>query len=190
MSEGFWPSFFDCGIPILGGGGGQDFSFYLDIKRRLKCTIVTTRCPSSRRLGFPIFDFFSANAEQNLTKVAVNQDVNILYQVFVFWGWPEKTRWPPWPLIDCDTFNFFSETAKRNSMKFDRKQDLNVFYQVWMFRADRKTKMVALVSGWLKYFRLILCNRWTEISETWLEARTQCPPPPHPREGSEYRIES
>ena len=65
-------------------------------------------------------------------------------------------------------------------MKFDRKQDLNVFYQVYMFRADRKTKMVALVSEWLNHFRLILCNRWTELNETWnlTGSMISVPPPP------------
>ena len=36
-------------------------------------------------------------------------------------------------------------------MKLDRKQDLNALYQVCVFRADRKIKMVALVSDWLRH---------------------------------------
>ena len=38
------------------------------------------------------------------------------------------------------------------------------------FRADLKNKMAALASDWLTHFRL-LCNRWTELNETWQEAR-------------------
>ena len=71
-------------------------------------------------------------------------------------------------------FDFFSETAKRNSTKLDRKQDLNVLYKVCVFRADRKNKMAALASDWLRHFRLLLWNRWTEFNETWQEARSQC----------------
>ena len=56
------------------------------------------------------------------------------------------------------------------------KQDLNVLYQVCVFRADRKNKMAALASDWLSHFRL-LWNRWTELNETWQEARSQCPLP-------------
>ena len=41
-------------------------------------------------------------------------------------------------------------------MKLDRKQDLNVLYQVCVFRADRKIKMAALASDWLRHFRLLL----------------------------------
>ena len=65
-----------------------------------------------------------------------------------------KTRWPPWPLIGWDIFDFSSETAEPNSMKLDRKQDLNALCQVCVFWADRKNKMAALASDWLRHFRL------------------------------------
>ena len=74
-------------------------------------------------------------------------------------------------------FDFSSEAAKRNSMKLDRKQELNVLYQVCVFRADRKNKMAALASDWLRHFRLLLWNRWTEFYETSQEARSQRPLP-------------
>ena len=69
-------------------------------------------------------------------------------------------------------FDFSSETTKRNSMKLDRKQDLNVLYQVCVFPADRKNKMAALASDWLRHFRLLLWNRWTEFNESRQEARS------------------
>ena len=72
-------------------------------------------------------------------------------------------------------FDFSTETAERNSMKLDRKQDLNVLYKVCVFGADRKNKMAALASDWLRHFRLLLWNRWTEFNETWQGARSQCP---------------
>ena len=93
---------------------------------------------------------------------------------FAFFGPIRKTRWLPWPLIGWDIFDF-SETTKRKSIKLDRKQDLNVLYHVCVFRADRKNKMAALASDWLRYFLLLLWNRWTEFNETWQEARSQCP---------------
>ena len=96
---------------------------------------------------------------------------------FVFFGPIGKTRWPPWPLIGWDIFNFSSETAERNSTKLDRKQDLNILYQVCVFRADWKNKMAALASDWLRLFRLLLWNRWTEFNKTWQEARSQHPLP-------------
>ena len=94
---------------------------------------------------------------------------------FVFFGPIGKTRWPPWPLIGWDIFYFSSETTEKNSTKLDRKQDLNVLYQVCVFRADQKNKMAALASDWLRHFRLLLWNRWTEFNETWQEARSQHP---------------
>ena len=96
---------------------------------------------------------------------------------FVFFGPIGKTRWPPWPLIGWDIFDFSSETAERNSTKLDRKQDLKALYQVCVFLADRKNKMAALASDWLRHFRLLLWNRWTEFNETWQEARSQSPLP-------------
>ena len=85
--------------------------FLVHLSRRLKCTIVIMRCPSSvvRR-----------------------------------------------PSLTFHIFDFFSETAEWNSTKLDRKQDLNVLYQVCVFRADRKNKMAALASDWLRHFRLLL----------------------------------
>ena len=94
-----------------------------------------------------------------------------------FFGLIGKTRWLPWPLIGWDILDFSSETAERNSTKLDLKQDLNVLYQVCVVRADRKNKMAALASIWLRHFRLLLWNRWTEYNETWQEARSQRPLP-------------
>ena len=105
--------------------------FLVHLSRRLKCTIVIMRCPSSVRpssLTFHIFDFSSETTERNMTK---------LY----------------------------------------RKVDLNVLYQVCVFPADWKNKMAALASDWLRHFRLLLWNRWTEFNETWQEARSQRPLP-------------
>ena len=96
---------------------------------------------------------------------------------FVFFRQIGKTRWPPWPLIGWDIFDFSSETAERKSKKLNRKQDLNVLYQVCVFQADRKNKMAALASDWLRHFWLLLWNRWTEFNETWQEARSQRPLP-------------
>ena len=92
---------------------------------------------------------------------------------FVIFGQIGKTRWTPWPLIGWDIFDFSSKTAERNSTKLHRKQDLKVLYQVCVFRADRKNKMAALASDWLRHFRLLLWNRLMELNETWQEARSQ-----------------
>ena len=45
------------------------------------------------------------------------------------------------------------------------------------FGPIRKNKMAALVSDWLRHFQLLLWKRWTELNETWQEARSQCPLP-------------
>ena len=139
--------------------------------------IGKTRWPPWPLIGWEIFDFSSETAEQNAMKLDRKQDLNILYQICVFVGPVGKTRWPPWPLIGWDIFDFSSETTERNSTKLDRKQDLNVLYKVCVFWADRKNKMAALVSDWLRHFRLFLWNRWTACNETWQEERSQRPLP-------------
>ena len=116
--------------------------FLVHLSRRLKCTIVITRCPSS---------------------VVRRPSVS-----------PSVVR----PSLTFHTFDFSSETSEQNSTKLHRKQELNIFYQVCVFRADRKkNKMAALASYWLRHFRLLLWNCWTEFNETWQEARSQCPLP-------------
>ena len=135
-----------------------------------------TRWPPWPLIGWDIFDFSSETAERNSTKLERKQDLNILYQVCVF-GPIGKTRWPPWSLIGWDMLDFSSVTAERNSTKVNKKQDLNVLYQDCVFLADRKHKMAALASDWLRHFRLLLWNCWTEFNKTWQEARSQCPLP-------------
>ena len=70
------------------------------------------------------------------------------------------------PSLTFHIFDFSSETAERNSTKLDRKQDLNVLYQVCVFRTNRKNKMAALASDWLRHFRLLRWNRWMKFNET------------------------
>ena len=51
-------------------------------------------------------------------------------------------------------------------MKINRKQDRSVLYQVCgFFRVDRKIKMAAPVSDWLRHFRLPLVTCKTEFIE-------------------------
>ena len=84
---------------------------------------------------------------------------------FVFFGPIRKPRWLPWPLIGWDIFVCFSATNELNSMKFDRKQVFNVLYQFCVFRVDRKTKMAAQAADWMRQFRLLLRNSWTEFNK-------------------------
>ena len=59
------------------------------------------------------------------------------------------------PSLIFHIFDFSSETAERNSTKLDRKQDLNILYKVCVFLVDQKNKMAALLSDWLRHFRLL-----------------------------------
>ena len=81
------------------------------------------------------------------------------------------------PSLTLHIFDFSSETTEQNSTKLYRKRELNILYQVCVFRVDPKNKMAALASDWVRHFRLLLWNRWTEFNETWQEARSQHPLP-------------
>ena len=129
------------------------------------------------RPGFWLAETFSTSPLKHLNGIQQNltgSKISRPSTKFVFFGRIGKTRWLPWPLIGWDIFDFSSSTAERNSTKLDSKQDLNALYQVCVFRADRWNKMAAQVSDWLRHFRLLLRNRWTEFNETWQEASSQC----------------
>ena len=113
--------------------------------------IRKTKLPSWPLIGRDIFDS-SSKTQGNLTWSKISTSST----KFVFFGPIRKTKWPPWPLIGWDIFDFSHKTAEQNSTKLDRKQDLNVLYQIWVFRADRKNKMAAPASDWLRHFRLLL----------------------------------
>ena len=135
------------------------------------------------RPGLWLAETFSTSPLKPLNRIQRNltgSKISMFPTKFVFFGQIRKTRWPPWPLIGWDIFDFSSETAEQNSTKLDRKQDLNhvnVLYQVCVFQADRKNKMAALASDWLRHFQLLLWNRWMEFDKTWQEARSQRPLP-------------
>ena len=66
----------------------NSFSILVHLSRRLKCTIVITRCPSVVRpssVTFLLFDFFSETTERFSTTHDRKQDINVLYQVDVIW---------------------------------------------------------------------------------------------------------
>ena len=111
------------------------------------------------RPGFWLTETFSTSLLKPLNRIQRNltgSKISMSSPKFVFFGPIGKTRWPPWPLIGWDIFDFSSETTEGNSTKLDRKQDLNVLYQVCVSRADRKNKMAALASDWLRHSRLPL----------------------------------
>ena len=74
------------------------------LSRRLKCTIVITRCPSSVCLSVrPSLTFtFSTSSLKPLNGIQLNltgSKISTSSTTFVFFGPIGKTRWPPWPLI-------------------------------------------------------------------------------------------
>ena len=121
------------------------------------------------------FWLFLCNRWEEFNETSEQQKLNVLYEICVFQD-DGKTKMitlaSDWLIhFWCHLCNHWIEFKK-----IDRKQDLHVLYQVCVLRTDQKTdqktKMVALASDWLRYFRLLLCNHWMEFNETWPEAKS------------------
>ena len=143
---------FDSALSVI-------YAFLVHQSRRLKCTIVITCCPSSVVVNFSHFRLLLWNGLNGIQRNFTGSKISMSSAMFVFFEPFGKTRWSPLLLIGWDIFDFPSETTEWNSTKLDRKQDRSVLYQVCVFRADRKNKMAALASDWLRHFRLLLWNR-------------------------------
>ena len=178
-----WPPWPLIGWEIFDFSSEQN-STKLDRKQDLNifyqvCVFSGQSKKQDGRPGLWLAETFSTSPLKPLNRIQWNltgSKILTSSTMFVFFGPIGKTRWLPWPLIGWAILDF-SETAEWNSTKLDRKQDLNVLYQVCVFQADRKKKMAALASDWLRHFQLLLWNCWTEFNETWQEARSQCPLP-------------
>ena len=96
---------------------------------------------------------------------------------FVFLGWSEKRNGRP-GLWLAETFST-SPLKPLNGIQQNliRSKIWTSSTKFYVFRTDRKNKMAALTSDWLRHFRILLWNRLTELNETWQEARSQCPLP-------------
>ena len=91
--------------------------------------------------------------------------------VSVHWseGWSAHVvRRPSVGNFSC--FDFFFKTVEQR--KLDRNQELTVLHQVSV-SGQSKRKLGTPVSHWLRHFRILFWNQWTEFSEMWQEARTQ-----------------
>ena len=95
---------------------------------------------------------------------------------------PVKFQWIPCG-IQCLNSMSLAETFSTSPLKpLNRIQQNMIGSKISkpstkfvFFRADWKNKMAAPASDWLRHFRLLLWNRWTEFNETWQEARSQRP---------------
>ena len=54
---------------------------------------------------------------------------------------------------------------------------ISTSFTKFVFSCQSEKKMVALAYDWLRHFRLLLWNCWTEFNESWREARSQHPLP-------------
>ena len=140
------------------------------------------------------FSTSQETAEQNSTKLDRKQDLNVLFQLCVFGTDPKnkmatlasdwlrhfRLLWNRW--IDFNIGIQWNLTGSKISTSSTKWIQQNLtgskvsFYHVCVFRVDqKKTRLAAPASDWLRYFWLLLLNRWSEFNETWQEARSQRP---------------
>ena len=92
-----------------------------------------------------------------------------------FSGWSEKQNGHP--------ALWMTETFSTSPLKLLNRFQRNLtgskisMSSTKFFLADLKNKMATPASDWLRHFRLLLWNGWTEFNETWQEARSQYPLP-------------
>ena len=135
--------------------------------------IGKTRWPPWPLIGWVIFDFSSETAERNSTNIDRKQDLNVNYQVCVFWADPKKkmaalaSDWlTHFQLLLWNRWTEFNDTWQEARYQHPLP---SLFFSVWWEKQDCRTGV------WLaEIFRLLLWNRWTEFNETWQEARSQC----------------
>ena len=106
---------------------------FVHLSRRLKCTIVIMRCPSSV-VNFSHFRLLlsSKTAEHNSTKLHRSQDLNVLYQVCVF----RADRKNMMAALTSDWlihFRFLLWNRWTELNETWQETDLNVLYQVVFF---------------------------------------------------------
>ena len=130
--------------------------------------IGKTRWPPWPLVGWDIFDFSFETAERNSTKLDMQQDLNVLYQVYVFRVEKKQDGSPG--LWLAETFSTSPlKPLNRIQWNLTGSKRSTSFTKFVFFVLIQKKKEGALASDWLKHFRLLLWNRWSEFKETWQE---------------------
>ena len=114
--------------------------------------IENPRWPPWPLIGWNIFRLLlrnhSVDFDENWQEASPQRPLSTL----CFWCRSEIQDGRPGLWLAEIFFDFFSTTTQWILTKFDRKQVLNALYQFCVFHADRKSKMAALASDWLKHF--------------------------------------
>ena len=97
-----------------------------------------------------------------------------------FFGLSEKQDGCPYLwLVDAFRLLLWNRWIKFNET-WQEARSQRPLLNLWVFfggGGDRKNKMATLASDWLRHFRLLVWNHWTEFNETWQDTRSQRPVP-------------
>ena len=147
----------------------------MHLSRRLKCTIVITRCPSVVNFSHFRLLLWHHWTEFNETWQEARSNSTSSTEFVFFRSIGEKNKMAA---LASDWLRHFRLLLWNGWTKFSETwQEARSQHPLpsLCFWADRKNKMATLASDWLRHFRLLLWNGWTEFNETWQEARSQRP---------------
>ena len=122
------------------------------------------------RPGLWLAEIFSTSPLKPLTGIQRNltgSKILTSSTKFVLFQADQKTKMAAWPLIGWDIFAFSSKAAE---LEFNETwSKISTFPTKFVFfgLSDRKNKMAALASDWLRHFQLLLWNHWPEFNKTW-----------------------
>ena len=117
-------------------------------------------------LIFLIFDFFSKTAEWNSMKLDRKKELNVLYQVCVFWA----DRKNKMAVLASDWLRHFRLLFWYRWTEFNETWQETIFQRplpsfCFSCRSEKQDGRPGL---WLAdTFSIFLWNRWTEFNETW-----------------------
>ena len=94
---------------------------------------------------------------------------------FVFFGPIGKTRWPPPGLWLAETFSTSPLKPLNRIQRNMTGSKISTSSNKFVFFGPIEKQDGRLASDWLRHFRLLPWNRWTEFNETYQEARSQRP---------------
>ena len=159
-------------------------TFLVHLSQRLKCTIVSTRCPSSvvrpsvvrpSVVNFSHFQLILWNHWPKFNETWQEARSQCLLPSLCFSGRSEKQDGRPGLWLAETFFDFSSETAERNSTKLDREARSQRLLPCLCFSV-RFEKQDGRPGLWLaETFSTFHLKPLNGFNKTWQEARSQSP---------------
>ena len=132
-----------------------------------------TRWPPWPLIGWYIFDLCPETAERNSMKIDRKQDLSQLPLPILCFRPDRINKLAARPLFGWDIFDCSPETAEWNSTKLGLLGiKISTSSTNFVFFGPIGKNKTALASDWLRHYRLLVWNHWSEFNATRQEARS------------------